>query len=50
MKAINDSYAKKSLVEFTRILQDYHHEIEEDKIVRLHIKSLYDKLLEKNLF
>jgi len=50
MKAINDTYSRKSLIEFNQILQTYQPQIYGDSIIKLHIESLYEALLEKNLF
>lgn len=50
MKAINQSYSKKSIIDFTQVIEEYQEQIKGDKIIKLHIESLYDNLLEKNLF
>ncbi|CAD8121564.1 unnamed protein product [Paramecium sonneborni] len=50
MKAISNSNQKKSLIEFTKVLDEFKEEIEGDKVIRLHIKQLYEVLLEMNLF
>lgn len=50
MKSINENYQRKSLIDFNKVLIDYHNEIRGDNIIKLHIEALYDALLEKNLF
>jgi len=50
MKAVAVVYTNRSLKEFQVALDNYHHEIREDKILRGHIHSLYENLLEQNLF
>jgi len=50
MKAIAKVYADRSLKEFQEALNQYNHEIREDRILKIHISSLYETLLEQNLF
>lgn len=50
MKAINFSYKNKSLIEFNQVLREYNLEVLGDQILKLHIESLYQALLERNLF
>lgn len=50
MKAVAVVYKKRSLKEFQDVLQKYHHEIREDRILKGHVHSLYENLLEQNLF
>lgn len=41
MKSISNSNSRKSLIEFTKTLENYHEEIEGDSVIKLHIESLY---------
>jgi len=50
MKSIANVYSKRSLKDFQEVLQKYHHEIIEDRILKGHVQSLYETLLEQNLF
>jgi 26S proteasome regulatory subunit N6 len=50
MKAVAKVYANRSLKEFQEALNQYNHEIREDRILKGHISSLYETLLEQNLF
>lgn len=50
MKAVAKVYANRSLKEFQEALNQYNHEIREDRILKIHISSLYETLLEQNLF
>lgn len=50
MREITQAHKHKSLREFNDALQKFHNEIQGDSILRLHIKSLYESLIEQNLF
>ena len=50
MKATSEAHFKSSIVNLIKVFKDYSKEIEGDEVVRNHIKILYDRLLEKNLF
>lgn len=50
MKAIAQAHTKRSLQNFQNALKDYSNEIQGDRILRGHVKNLYENLLEQNLF
>lgn len=50
MKATSSAHFKSSIVDLIQVFKDYPKEIEGDEVVKNHIKILYDRLLEKNLF
>ena len=50
MKATSNAHFKSSIVDLIRVFKDFPKEIEGDEVVKNHIKILYDRLLEKNLF
>ncbi|XP_077978278.1 26S proteasome non-ATPase regulatory subunit 11A-like [Glandiceps talaboti] len=49
MKSIASAYQKRSLSEFNKTLQVYKEQLVEDKIIKAHVDSCYDNLLEQNL-
>ena len=49
MKAVAQASHKRSLADFQTALKDYKGELEDDVIVRAHLDSLYDTMLEQNL-
>ncbi|CAD7087823.1 unnamed protein product [Hermetia illucens] len=49
MKAIAQASHKRSLADFQEALKEYHKELEEDVIVKAHLGTLYDTMLEQNL-
>ena len=49
MKGIAQSSEKRSLADFQQTLKDYKKELEEDVIVKAHLGTLYDTMLEQNL-
>ncbi|OAQ34194.1 PCI-domain-containing protein [Linnemannia elongata AG-77] len=49
MKAIASAHNNRSLQEFEQALAAYRDELGNDPIIRNHLASLYDKLLEQNL-
>ncbi|CRK88510.1 CLUMA_CG002239, isoform A [Clunio marinus] len=49
MKAVAQASHKRSLADFQQALKDYKSQLEDDKIVRAHLDSLYDTMLEQNL-
>ncbi|KAK2191133.1 hypothetical protein NP493_59g02014 [Ridgeia piscesae] len=49
MKSIAQASHKRSLADFQATLTKYKMELEDDPIVRSHLDSLYDNLLEQNL-
>jgi 26S proteasome regulatory subunit N6 len=50
MKAVTLAHSNRSLKEFKSVLSQYTKQIEEDSILKHHIKSLYENLLEQNLY
>jgi 26S proteasome regulatory subunit N6 len=50
MREITDAHTEKSLRNFQLSLQRYENELKSDLIIKHHIKSLYENLLEQNLF
>ncbi|TIB81106.1 PCI-domain-containing protein [Wallemia mellicola] len=49
MKAIAQAHKNRSLIEFEKALRDYKQELSADQIIKSHLSSLYDTLLESNL-
>lgn len=49
MRAVADASHKRSLADFQAAVKQYRQELEEDVIVRAHLGSLYDSMLEQNL-
>jgi len=50
MKAVTQAHANRSLKDFQNVLNQYSEEIRGDRILKGHINSLYENLLEQNLF
>ncbi|TIB11714.1 hypothetical protein E3P92_02346 [Wallemia ichthyophaga] len=49
MKAVAQAHKKRSLTDFEKALKDYKQELSADPIIKSHLSSLYDTLLESNL-
>lgn len=49
MKAVAEASHKRSLADFETAVKQYRQELKEDVIVRAHLDSLYDTMLEQNL-
>jgi 26S proteasome regulatory subunit N6 len=49
MKAVAQASQKRSLADFQQALKEYKAQLEDDVIVRAHLDSLYDTMLEQNL-
>ncbi|EPY50722.1 19S proteasome regulatory subunit Rpn6 [Schizosaccharomyces cryophilus OY26] len=49
MRAVAQAHENRSLAEFEKALQDYKLELASDPIIRSHLSTLYDNLLEQNL-
>lgn len=49
MRAVAEASHRRSLAEFQTAVKDYRQQLEEDVIVRAHLGSLYDAMLEQNL-
>lgn len=49
MKAVAQASHKRSLADFQDALKQYKHELEDDVIVKAHLGTLYDTMLEQNL-
>lgn len=49
MKSIAEASHKRSLADFQNALKEYKKELEEDVIVKAHLGTLYDTMLEQNL-
>nr|NVI77750.1 regulatory particle non-ATPase 6 [Cucujiformia] len=49
MKAVAQASHKRSLADFQLAVKEYKHELEDDVIVRAHLGTLYDNMLEQNL-
>ncbi|KAK4010236.1 26S proteasome non-ATPase regulatory subunit 11 [Daphnia magna] len=49
LKAIAQSAIKRSLAQFQQALVDFRAELVEDPIIKAHLESLYDTMLEQNL-
>lgn len=49
MKSVAQASHKRSLADFQIGVKEYKHELEDDVIVRAHLDTLYDNMLEQNL-
>nr|NVI77759.1 regulatory particle non-ATPase 6 [Cucujiformia] len=49
MKAVAQASSKRSLADFQLAVKEFKHELEDDVIVRAHLGTLYDNMLEQNL-
>ncbi|CAH1115614.1 unnamed protein product [Psylliodes chrysocephalus] len=49
MKAVAQAAHKRSLADFQLAVKQFKHELEDDVIVRAHLGTLYDNMLEQNL-
>lgn len=49
MKAVAQASHKRSLADFQDAVKEYKKELEEDVIVKAHLGTLYDTMLEQNL-
>lgn len=49
MKAVAQASNKRSLADFQQAVLDYKVELEDDVIVKAHLGTLYDTMLEQNL-
>lgn len=49
MKSVAQASHKRSLADFQLAVKNYKHELENDVIVRAHLGTLYDNMLEQNL-
>nr|MBE5727092.1 regulatory particle non-ATPase 6 [Cucujiformia] len=49
MKAVASASHKRSLADFQLAVKEFKHELEDDVIVRAHLGTLYDNMLEQNL-
>lgn len=49
MKAVAQASSKRSLADFQNTLQEFKQQLEQDVIVRAHLGTLYDTMLEQNL-
>lgn len=49
MKAVAQAAHKRSLADFQQVVKQYKHELEDDVIVRAHLGTLYENMLEQNL-
>ena len=49
MKAVAKAYQDRSIEEFQNSLVTYKKELQEDKVIHVHLQRLYDTLLEQNL-
>ncbi|XP_060528737.1 26S proteasome non-ATPase regulatory subunit 11 [Cylas formicarius] len=49
MKAVAQASHKRSLADFQQAVKQFKHELEDDVIVRAHLGTLYDNMLEQNL-
>nr|MBE5727089.1 regulatory particle non-ATPase 6 [Cucujiformia] len=49
MKAVAQASHKRSLADFQLGVKEFKHELEDDVIVRAHLGTLYDNMLEQNL-
>lgn len=49
MKSVAQASHKRSLADFQDGLKQYKHELEDDVIVKAHLGTLYDTMLEQNL-
>nr|NVI77743.1 regulatory particle non-ATPase 6 [Cucujiformia] len=49
MRAVAQASYKRSLADFQLAVKEFKHELEDDVIVRAHLGTLYDNMLEQNL-
>lgn len=49
MRAVAEASHRRSLADFQTAVKKYRQELEDDVIVRAHLGSLYDAMLEQNL-
>ena len=49
LKAISDSYKKRSLEDYEKTLDTFKEELENDMMISRHLKDLSERLLEQNL-
>lgn len=49
MKSVAQASHKRSLADFQQTVKNFKHELEDDVIVRAHLGTLYDNMLEQNL-
>lgn len=49
MRAVAEASHRRSLADFQTAVKKYREELEDDVIVRAHLGSLYDAMLEQNL-
>lgn len=49
MKSVAQASHKRSLADFQQAVKNFKHELEDDVIVRAHLGTLYDNMLEQNL-
>ncbi|XP_028136384.1 26S proteasome non-ATPase regulatory subunit 11 [Diabrotica virgifera virgifera] len=49
MKSVAQAAHKRSLADFQQAVKQFKHELEDDVIVRAHLGTLYDNMLEQNL-
>nr|MBE5727073.1 regulatory particle non-ATPase 6 [Cucujiformia] len=49
MKSVAQASHKRSLADFQLAVKEFKHELEDDVIVRAHLGTLYDNMLEQNL-
>ncbi len=49
MKAVAKASKNRSLAEFQQALRTYSKQLEDDAIIRSHLNTLYDQMLEQNL-
>lgn len=49
MKAIADSAQKRSLFDFQTAITTFPKELQEDMVVKSHLATLYDNMMEQNL-
>ncbi|KYN04009.1 26S proteasome non-ATPase regulatory subunit 11, partial [Cyphomyrmex costatus] len=49
MRAVAEASHRRSLADFQKAVKQYRQELEDDVIVRAHLGSLYDAMLEQNL-
>lgn len=49
MRAVAEASHRRSLADFQKAVKQFRQELEDDVIVRAHLGSLYDAMLEQNL-
>jgi 26S proteasome regulatory subunit N6 len=49
MRAIADSAHKRSLSDFQAAIKNFPKELQEDMVVKSHLATLYDNMMEQNL-